>query len=518
MVYGLINMMMWHRLIFLGSLMALGVSASGQGDDDALTHQHWFETRTAHFNVYSCGTPQEVYRVAGQLEQFREAYGLLAGAHAVASPPVIVMAFPNLEAMQPFLPQYQGKPANLAGFFRPGTDENLIVLALSGTNSRAMSTIFHEYDHLLMRGNDPVWPAWLQEGMAEMYSTFEATGRGVTIGKPIEHHLRLLAQSSFMPLRDLLAVTHDSPDYNESDRQGVFYAESWLLTHFLMNGDDPVLKKRFGDFTTLLWRGQSQVEAFTNAMRVPLPVIEAELHHYLERGELQSIGYVVSVDLSTPRAVATRDLGRAETCFRLGIELMRIGRLDACEPYFLLAKSLAPKSPLPYEGLGLLARERDQPEAAVKELKESIQLGSISFLAYYAYAQQRLHLLGDAQGRYGRIEAGAAADIRAALDRAVGIMPSFGPAHELLGFLDLVQGEDLASAQQHLERAIQLEPQNQWYLLSLAQVQMRTQDDAAARLTLEPLRRLRNVEPKLRAQADELMSEIDREEARKTSH
>ena len=37
-----------------------------------------------------------------------------------------------------------------------------------------------------------------------------------------------------MPLHELFAVTHNSPQYNESTRQGMFYAESWLLTHFLM--------------------------------------------------------------------------------------------------------------------------------------------------------------------------------------------------------------------------------------------------------------------------------------------
>jgi len=500
-----------------GALMGLGLTASGQDDGKALTHRQWFETRTAHFNVYSCGTAPEVCRVAGQLEQFREAYGLMAGANAVASPPIVVMAFPDLETMQPFLPLYEGKPANLAGFFKPSTDENLIVLALSGTNPTAMSTIFHEYDHLLMRGNDPVWPPWLQEGMAEIYSTFEATGRGVTVGKPIEHHLRRLAQSPWIPLHKLLAVTHESPEYNESDRQGVFYAESWLLTHYLMNGDDLVLRKRFKDFTALLWRGQKQEQAFTNALRLPLPVIEARLHRYLERGDLQPIGYVVSVDLSAPRAVATRNLGRAETCFRLGNELMRLGRLDDSEPYFQTTQELIPASPLAHEGLGLLAAEREQHAAAVKELQECLRLGSASFLAHYVYAQERLQLLEDPHGRFGRIEAGTAKELRAILQRAIALMPSFGPAHELLGFLELAQGEDLGAAEEQLRLAIQLEPDNRWYLLTLAQAQMRSKDDTAARRTLEPLRRLPNVESKLRAKANELMSEIDQQAARKAS-
>ena len=50
------------------------------------------------------------------------------------------------------------------------------------------------------------------------------------------------------------------------------------------------------------------------------------------------------------------------------------------------------------------------------------------------------------------------------------------PAHDLLGFFEMVQGEDLPAAEQHLARAVQLEPENPGYQLSLAQVQLARND------------------------------------------
>src|SRR3954471_11140169 len=140
-------------ILFLVSCSSFG--QSGPGTED-IVKRRWFEGRTAHFNIYSCGATQEVAKVAARLEQFREAYSLLAGAQAVASPPITVMAFPDHATMAPFLPLYQGKPANLAAFFNRGTDENLIVLSLEGNGSSkgAMDTIFHEYSHLLLRNNE----------------------------------------------------------------------------------------------------------------------------------------------------------------------------------------------------------------------------------------------------------------------------------------------------------------------------------------------------------------------------
>jgi Tfp pilus assembly protein PilF len=72
----------------------------------------------------------------------------------------------------------------------------------------------------------------------------------------------------------------------------------------------------------------------------------------------------------------------------------------------------------------------------------------------------------------------------------------------------MVQGEHLAAAGQHLQRAILLEPENLSYLLSLAQLQYQTRNPEAARQTLAPLLWL-GADAKLRAEATELKQEID---------
>jgi tetratricopeptide (TPR) repeat protein len=473
--------------------------------------RHWFETRTAHFNIYSCGAPQDVYKLSARLEQFCQAYTLLAGAQAVASPPIVVIAFPDHETTKPFLPLYKGQPANLAAFFQRGNDENLIVLSLPGTNSAYtdMEVIFHEYTHLLFRNNDRVWPLWLKEGMAEVYSTFETTGYNFRIGKPIDHHLRLLAQQPLMPLAELLAVVHDSPQYNERDRQGIFYAESWLLTQFLMAGDNPAYKARFGQFTQLLRKGQLPEQAFTNALQTTLPAVETELRRYLKRGRFTPIELALPTGVSSPISLTTRSITPVETYFRLGDEQLRVDRPDTAEMYFTQAQKLAPASPLPYEGLGLLATEREQHGEALRDLQEALQHGSTSFLAYYVHAREKYRLTADAQDRYAPLKNEAAAEIRAELQKSLALMPDFGPAQELLGFFEMVQGENLALAEKHLQRAIQLEPENTSYLFSLAQVQLRNHDLDAARHTLQPLL-LPNVDAKLRAQAEEMIQGIAR--------
>src|SRR5271170_4591135 len=113
-------------------LLATGLWAATplSADDVPLVKRQWFEARSPHFNIFSCGEPGRVFQVAGQLEQFCDAYSLLAGAQALASPPIVVIVFPDDESMKPFLPLYQGQPESISGFFVHGDDENLIVLSL----------------------------------------------------------------------------------------------------------------------------------------------------------------------------------------------------------------------------------------------------------------------------------------------------------------------------------------------------------------------------------------------------
>jgi tetratricopeptide (TPR) repeat protein len=481
---------------------------SASADTAPIVQQHWFEARTAHFNIYSCGPTQEVARVGGRLEQFRDAYSLLAGMEAVASPPIVVIAFPTHEALEPFLPLYQGKPANLAAFFHRSSDENLIALYLSGQGATSLNSVYHEYTHLLLRHNDLFWPLWLSEGMADVYSTFEtAGGHSVRIGKPQELYLRLLAKQPLMPLRQLFGVTNGSPEYNERDRQGIFYAESWLLTHYLMMGDNAVLKPRFGLLTALLRQGQLPEQAFTNALRITLPGMENLLRGYLERGRFEPLNLTVNADLSAPRSLAMRAISPVETNFRLGDLLMRVSQFDEAQRYFEQGQKIAPKSPLPNEGLGLLASARKNHDEAMRQLRAALEHGSTSFLAHYGYAREKLRLTAESGENYTRIEGPEAAVIREELQKSLTLMPNFGPAHHLLGFFLLIQGEDFAEAEKHLQRAIQLEPENQAYLFSLAQVQVRKNEPDAAQRTLELLR-LPYADSRLKAHAEEMIKEI----------
>lgn len=503
-------------LITLGCLLA-GLPAFGQSEEDDLLARPWHETRSAHFVLYSCAPTAEVAKVANRFEQFRDAYGELAGTAAVVSPPIVVMVFPDVRSMWRFGFLYQGKPStNYGAFFHhdPRVNVSFIVLALSRNERKWREKVFHEYTHWLLRANGTIWPVWLTEGMADIYATLEASGHEVVIGKPQSSHLRILNEEPLLPLSKLFRVEPDSPEYNEREHQGILYAQSWLLAHYLMLGDNPAHTARFPTLTKLLRQGQSPETAFVNTFQTSLPEMEAQLQRYLKTGKFQTATRRVQTDLSATHQVTTRGLSPAEARFRLGDQLLRVNRLDDAETYFRQARQLAPRGYLYHEGLGLVYARRTNSAAAVRYLADAIQLGSANYLVHFTHARERYRIAAETGTKeewvtFRPIDKPLAAEIRSGYLKSITLMRTFAPAHFWLGFLEMLQGENLPGAEGYIRKAIELEPENPNYILTLADLQVRRNNLSGARQTLEPLLRP-NVEPDLRARAEEILQNITR--------
>ena len=290
--------------------------------------------------------------------------------------------------------------------------------------------------------------------MAEIYSTFQTSGYSAYIALPIEHHLELLQSQPLLPLKELFAVGHDSPEYNERTLQGMFYAESWLLTHYLMAGDNPVLKERFKQFTPCCTRVRHRSRPSRTRCRFPCPRWKRSCAAILSGGQFTGISFALPDNVAAPKGFATRWLTPVENYFRLGDELFRIGRMAAAERMFAAAQLLAPASPLPYEGLGLLAAEREQTDEALRQLHAAIERGSTSFLAVFPPRVGDCIIAPPSHpDDPSRLPKDVAGEIHADLLRSLTLMPDFGPAHELFGIVELARGGSVPLAEQHLELA-----------------------------------------------------------------
>ena len=182
----------------------------------------WTSVRTKNFFLLGNASEKEIRQVATRLEQFRYVFSqLFPKVNMTSIVPTTVVVFKNDSSYTPFKPLYNGKPANVAGYFQSGEDVNYITLTSEKREENPYAVIFHEYSHLIVNNNlgDP--PVWFNEGLAEYYSTFDVSDgdKKITLGTPIANHVYLLREQ-FMPLESLLRVTPNSPAYNERDTIG----------------------------------------------------------------------------------------------------------------------------------------------------------------------------------------------------------------------------------------------------------------------------------------------------------
>src|SRR5688572_28412761 len=245
-----------------------------------LAKDNWISVRTKNFFMVGNDSEKEIREVGLKLEQFREVFTRLFPNMVFSTPvPTTVVVFKSHSSYAPFKPH-----ANTAGYFQAGRDVNYITLTTELNGSQdAFNVIFHEYTHLLVNNTFQDAPLWFNEGLAEYYSTFKITeDRKVRLGAPISNHVYLLRQSKMLPLRTLFEVGHKSPHYNESKKQGIFYAQSWALMHYLLIGKTgfvaPLTK-----FLELQNQNVPLDQAFQQAFGMSFETLEKDLRNYIKQ-------------------------------------------------------------------------------------------------------------------------------------------------------------------------------------------------------------------------------------------
>jgi tetratricopeptide (TPR) repeat protein len=481
--------------IMLSCMAAVLAATPAQAKDK------WINLTSKNFNIISNAEDGGTRKLAMKLEQFHFVFSKIFNLPLERPIKTTVMVFKNESSFNPYKPLNNGKPANVAGYFQGGEDENLIVMDISANQERPMSVIYHEYSHLLTSNTPHDWPLWLKEGLAELYSSFEVFNGIPLLGAPISRHVGLLRQKTLIPLKDLLNVGRGSSLYNERDRQGIFYAESWALCHYMMIGDSNAREAQMVEYTTLINQGVDGEQAFAQAFKSSTEQVEKLLKNYVGRNTYTANTYKLP-SIEGEKELSVNPMSEAEVQYYLGNVLARTNRIDEAEVLLKRAVEMDPQLAGPYEGLGFVAIRRNRFAEALEYFKQAVNRGSKNHLAHYYYAEMMLRQV------IGSVRPPLSRQMAEALQTSIKLMPGFAFAHFALANLAVMTGENLKEGIEAATTAIKLEPQNKRFALALAQLQMQTQDYPGAKKTLVPLLSA-GVDPKLKETAESTMKAIE---------
>ena len=470
----------------------------------------WVGVRSPHYLLVGDTTESELREVAVRFEQFRNAFAQLFPASGLrSSVPTTVVVFKDFDSYKDFRPLYQGRPTDFVSYFQSGLDINYIALPLGRDRESLYVKLFHESVHLLLDSQARRIPDWLNEGLAQYYSTFEfdLAANQYGLGKPVAGNLLLLRQNKLLPLATLFAVDRASADYNERERSGIFNAQSWAFVHYLLTAGDGRRQLQLLRFIELTAAGAPFETSFRQSFKAGYETLEAELKEYVRRENFRERKTQTEAHLNVEAGLESLQLTDADAHYFLGDLLLHINRYDDAARQLQKAIALNPASASASASLGMVRVRQRRGAEARRLLKQATLLAPDNYLLHYYYAYALSREAMDDEQEIDAYDAATAQIMRQELQRAIALKPGFTEAYRLLAFINLVTGEQLPEAVELLRQGLKLSPGRPDLTFILAQVYLRMQEMTAARATLQQLVNS-GADARLRARAQTLLDRM----------
>jgi tetratricopeptide (TPR) repeat protein len=231
----------------------------------------WRKAQSDRFIIYSEGSEADLRKRVRMLHQFdrlvRAPFGLSDAAPARPLNIFLLSGRGGMEAMYPDVPQ------NVGGWY--SATENDVYAALDRRSDGKV--LLHEYVHHVMRQNFPIaTPAWFTEGVAEFYMTAWIDDRETRVGLPDDGRTLTLNRLPWLPMNRLLTRRALS---GNREQMAAFYAQSWLLTHYLLN--DPARLKGLEAYLKAVSEGVAPLDAVPQALGMTPEALQVALRTYL---------------------------------------------------------------------------------------------------------------------------------------------------------------------------------------------------------------------------------------------
>jgi hypothetical protein len=241
------------------ALALLSVAAASAGPvRPATAAGNWVRYENATFVAYSRAPDKKVVALLDELETFRAAFTQVGN---IAIPP----GAPKTVVLVPAKTGEFRKLASsrlVAGFAQHDGQRTLIVIPVFGDREWTRTVVRHEYGHALLRYKDFRYPAWYEEGFAELVSSTSLVdgGQSFTVGVPPRR-----AVMNGPPLVDWDALVSQGlrPEtMRDAQRASSAYAQSWLLAHYFTLGNNLKNAPRLQAYFDRLRAGEPPGHAF----------------------------------------------------------------------------------------------------------------------------------------------------------------------------------------------------------------------------------------------------------------
>ena len=457
----------------------------------------WLRIRSEHFTVITDAGEKRGVEVARHCEDMRAAFSILMNRANTHDPaPLLILAVNGQKEIDD-LGRAPASRLQHAGIFLPGAGESFILVDASGDLSH---TVFHEYAHELLYANTVAnVQTWFDEGFAEYFSTLETQRNRTKVGQVPLADLQFLRENGkLMHLVDLVRVDQTSAVYNQNSlSEATFYAESWLLVHYLF---DHQLIGQVQPFFAMMASGTDIEHASQTSFGMTTRELEDALLAYAKGESFRFFSLPAVTGSNSNLKVEEISAGAIEAVKADVRWHLRTSHTEAeAEAYAGQSRDLLarePNNPAALRGLGVALLSLGEYDEAQRNFSMAITADPDSVLNHYA-----LGVLLDTTERSAISTSASAAEEEA--ERCTELDPDFADAYQLLASAYARQGR-LKDSLAAVQKAIALSPRDEIYSLNLASLWLKLHQYSDALALLRRLKASHN--PEISRKADSFLS------------
>ncbi len=371
----------WLCVLLSLSTVAVAVPANAE----------WRRATTDRFVIYSEGSEGDLRERVRMLHRFdrliRAPFGLDDAPPARPLTVLLVTGRDGKEAIYPAVPE------GIGGWY--SATEHDVYAALD--RRVGPGTLLHEYVHHVMLQNFPAaTPAWFTEGIAEFYKTARIDDKETRVGFRDDNRIVALNRLPWVPMDRLLTRRALSGDRAQT---AAFYAQAWLLTHYLMS--DPDRRQTMVAYLDAVAKGTPPLEAVQATLGMTPDELEQALRRYL-RGQIPYATYPTPATADPVMTIETLPPS-ADELFSLSVRLNYAQRGDDGPRVFARVKAAAERWPEDRLARMTLAKAEyawGTPEAAEAALTRLLETepNDVEALRWMARLRQRAAAQAQASG------------------------------------------------------------------------------------------------------------------------
>lgn len=455
---------------------ALGSSVRAAGKADA-----WLRVTSPDFTVITSLREKDAVAWSREFAQYVAALRSYFKNGERRLPPLTIVIFARERDFEQYRPlDANGKPEEVAGFFLRHDSWSVAGLGGAQISDDLRRTIFHEGVHWFLSSSERINPVWLEEGLAEVFSTFHVVKNQAEWGRAIDNHVGLLRGQDPLPLERLLFTGRGDLFGDDSLRTTIVYAESWAFVHYVIYGKHDFSHHALSDYVQLTATGVNPDEAFHQAFGATYKEMDRRLGDYLHDG-MYFVARQPIAALAEPKAERATPFEVEDALGRLALAAHR---WPVATTHARAAIALAPGDPRGHEVLGLALKEDGKAADALAEFALARDHDSLDFQPYFelAFAAQNTGAGPNAEVLMSPAEARRAANN---YEHAINLYPRYRPSYQnLSGIVGLAEpwGEN---DRKFLEQGHALYRDDAMIRVGLAVLTRRAGDRAAARAQLD---------------------------------